>query len=246
MQECRSRLKWDGLPEKYLPFSQDFYSTSTPQDFLEFSKAISARSHVTLPDIVIIRATFLTAHARAPKMATPTSIRWLPQPQIFENHVLHCDHHDDLPTRMRVAGSHGRHRQVSRSGEDLIGPHRHRGAQREEKILHRRRWVATQRRGSYSWIGPQEQLHKKLICQHTEIATDIPKPSLESSQKGASSPGGSFLCRYFLQICDLEHLQSDHGIGSPKCPPKSFHLGIPKHYTSSYSRPTEKCYLGKI
>ena len=46
----------------------------------------------------------------------------------------------------------------------------------------------------YSWIGPQEQPRKKLICQQTEIATNIPKPPLESSQKGASSPGGDFFC----------------------------------------------------
>ena len=52
----------------------------------------------------------------------------------------------------------------------------------------------------YSWIGRQEQLHKKLICQQTEIATDIPKPPLESSRKGASSPGVSFCIVVFCEV----------------------------------------------
>ena len=35
----------------------------------------------------------------------------------------------------------------------------------------------------YSWIERQEQPNKELISQQTEIATDIPKPPLESSRK---------------------------------------------------------------
>ena len=57
----------------------------------------------------------------------------------------------------------------------------------------------------YSWIGRQEPLRKKSICQQTEIATDIPKPPLESSRKGASSPGWPFLVSSFsAELCSVK------------------------------------------
>ena len=47
---------------------------------------------------------------------------------------------------------------------------------------------------------------KKIIFQQTEIVTDIPKPPLQSSRKGASSLGGSFLYHHFLLSCVVQHL----------------------------------------
>ena len=58
------------------------------------------------------------------------------------------------------------------------------------------------KRDTYSWTGRQEHARKKSICQQTEIATDIPKPPLESSRKGASSPGVSFFVSSFsAELC---------------------------------------------
>ena len=72
--------------------------------------------------------------------------------------------------------------------------------------------------GLYSWVGRQEYTRKKSICQQTEIATDIPKPPLESSRKGASSPGWFFFVSSFsAELCcvtsSITYLQKKTTLG---------------------------------